>query len=276
MNQVRSRNWAFTHNNYVEDSIDKYKALPKIKYLVIGKEVGESGTPHLQGTIVFTDAKSFNAVRKIMLEAGQPHIGACKDLQASIKYCKKDGDFIEVGNVPMTQEQKGQVEKERWSIALENAKKGKFEEIDAQIQVSQCRNLDFIYSRELASKKFEDTTVRHQWYYGPTGTGKSRTARTENPDAYLKMCNKWWDHYKDEDVVLIEDLDKKHDCLAYHLKIWADRYQFLAEIKGGSRKIRPKLIIVTSNYHPREIWPEEADLEPILRRFHVRHFDNPF
>lgn len=57
--------------------------------------------------------------------------------------------------------------------------------------------------------------------------------------------------------------------MGFHLKRWADRYKFPAEVKGGNVKcIRPKLIIVTSNYDITEIWKDDPNtLNPLLRRF---------
>lgn len=89
------------------------------------------------------------------------------------------------------------------------------------------------------------------WLWGDAGTGKSFYCRSNWPNAYLKMCNKWWDGYDGEDSVLIEDIGiESGKMLSHHIKIWADRYPFLAESKGLVRKIRPSIILVTSNYSP--------------------------
>ena len=65
----------------------------------------------------------------------------------------------------------------------------------------------------------DNTEEQHEWHWGEFGTRKSRGAREENPDTYLKICHMWWGGYCDAEVVIIGDLDKKHDVLAPHLRI---------------------------------------------------------
>lgn len=87
--------------------------------------------------------------------------------------------------------------------------------------------------------------------------------------------NKWWCGYEGERFVIIDDFDKEHKYMGYYLKIWADRYAFPVEVKGGRKVIRPEKIVVTSNYHPNEIWESEpGTLKPLLKRFKVVHFLN--
>lgn len=96
-------------------------------------------------------------------------------------------------------------------------------------------------------------------------------------DVYLKMCNKWWDGYRNQPIVLIEDLGREHHVLAHHLKVWADAYDFQMEEKGGGRAIRPGHIVVTSNYAIEEVFAEHpGDIEPICNRFTVLRFDEPW
>ena len=265
---TRVRNFVFTWNNYPDDHDEKLKAITA-KYIVYGKETSKTGTPHLQGTIIFKTLKSEKQVRQLMPGC---HIEPCADIFASITYCKKDNVWTEHGTPPKTKTQIGEDEQDRWKNILEAAQDGRVDDIPYKIRFNQPRLIE--YHRDQASKKrkFEDTEEQHEWYWGEARTGKSRKAREENPEAYLKMCNKWWDGYQDETTVLIEDLDKRHDILVHHLKKWADRYAFLAEYKGGAKKIRPEKIIVTSNYHPSDIWTDDRDLSPILHRFACTQF----
>jgi len=85
------------------------------------------------------------------------------------------------------------------------------------------------------------------------------------------MPNEWWENYKGEDTVLIEDLGIYDVKLGDFLKIWADRYGFRGQEKFSSVTIRPKKIVVTSNYRIREIWPNSPQTYlPLERRFKER------
>lgn len=267
---MRSRGYVFTLNNYTEEEINSLK-LCGSKYLIFGKEIGENGTPHLQGYVYWNCLKSLKQMKKIN---GRAHWEIQKgSFEQAIEYCKKDGSFEELGVAPMSQKKKGETEKKRYQRAWELAKKGDLEEIDADIRVRLYGTLKRIRADyQQAPDPIE--TLEHEWYWGDSGTGKTRKAREENPGAYLKNANKWWCGYVDQEVVLIDEWSPSHECLASHLKQWADHHPFCAETKGSSIAIRPRKIIVTSNYSPEQCFTREEDLEPIRRRFKVTHFTN--
>lgn len=260
----KSRSYVFTFNNYTVAEYERICALECV-YLSVGEEVGESGTPHLQGLIFFKNARSFDAVRKLL----GCHVEPCKSLQAAIDYTQKDGKFIEKGTRPMKPVEKGECNKKRYERAWDLAKEGRIEEIDADLRVRHFSTFKRI-REDYVEEPAINEKLENYWLWGPTGTGKSHSARERFPDAYIKNKDRWWDGYKGQDNVIIEEWSPE-EKIEQRLKVWADKYPFRAEIKGGSMMIRPKRIIVTSNYCIDECFARKQDADPIKRRFQEQH-----
>lgn len=260
------KNWCFTINNWSASDLAWAQDVD-CKYIIYGKEKGELGTPHLQGFIVFATNKRLAGVKKVHATA---HWEVAKgNSDQNIAYCSKEEDFVERGEKPLTKGALGEREKKRYANAWDKAKEGCFEDIDADIRVRSFATLMQIAKKYM--KTAEDAgDVTGEWYYGGPGTGKSRTARVNFPNSYMKMQNKWWDGYQDQETVILDDFDSKE--LGHHLKIWGDRYAFIAETKGGAINIRPKKIIITSNYHPDEMGWDHEMVEAVKRRYKITKF----
>lgn len=265
---ARSRGYVWTINNPTGwDDSDIERLIAEAQYVCYGKEQGDEGTPHYQGYVYFTNLKSFLQVKNLIPRAHiEPQKGTCDQ---AIEYCQKDGEWKEFGQRPVGP--KGQ--KNKYKACIELARAGKFQEIEDQYPGIFLR----LHSKLLSLRRPVDNPIIevlvNEWWVGKTGTGKSRRLWAEFPNHYSKSLNKWWDGYEYEDVVAIEEWSPKNECTSSQLKIWADRYPFTAEIKGGTlQKVRPKKIIVLSNYTIEECFPNSQDLEPIKRRFKVVNF----
>lgn len=99
----QAKHWCFTLNNYSDDEIPR--SLPTgAVYLVFGKEIGESGTPHLQGFVSFGKPRRLSQVSRIIARA---YWSVARNLSAAPEYCKKDGDFQEFGEPPTSLSKQG-------------------------------------------------------------------------------------------------------------------------------------------------------------------------
>lgn len=269
MSDRRSRGWCFTINNYTElDEHVVFEMAEYAKYVVCGREIGENGTPHLQGFVYFDTLKSFKQMKEIHLEAHWEPMRGTVDQAA--EYCKKEGDYYEAGTKPLSDKEKGERGKptiaERWDLAIN----GEYRDLPPE-NIKIYKYIHAMY-RPVADRP----DLENVWLCGASGCGKSRWVRENYPVFYSKPMNKWWDGYDHEEVVVLDDFDPSHaPYLAYYLKIWADYYSFNAEVKGGMMKIRPKTLIVTSQYSIDDCFQTPQDRIAISRRFRV-HQIAPF
>lgn len=240
------------------------------RYVTYGREVGESGTPHLQGVIVFKNPRQLSGVKLLIPRA---HLEVMKGtVDQAVDYAHKDGDVEEVGDRPLSQKRKGELEKQRWSDAFASCKMGKLDDVPDDIRMryySTCKKI----KADHATRPEEIDELSGEWIYGPAGCGKSRRARDENPVFFDKPLTKWWDGYDNEEVVLLDDISTQHNHLGYFLKRWCDRYSFPAEIKGGSMQIRPLKFVITSQYSIEEIFQDPLTVAALTRRLTVIKMD---
>jgi hypothetical protein len=107
---MSARFWCFTLNNYSPQEeqhiADQGRDNDAIVYLVAGREVGESGTPHLQGFVAFATRTNLTTVKSVLGARIHLEIARSSPAQAS-NYCKKDGDFLEYGTCPVGQGRRG-------------------------------------------------------------------------------------------------------------------------------------------------------------------------
>jgi hypothetical protein len=274
----RKRGWCFVINNYTdEDEFGVYELQhnEQVRYVVCGNEVGELGTPHLQGYLYFVNKKSMAQVSSLLPRASlQRQRGTCEE--ASV-YCKKDGDFFEHGVLPADQVDNGQrgggAEILRWDTARQAAKEGRWDDIPSDIFLRHYSSLRRIRNDFRVVPPIHEGVLEHEWWYGEPGTGKTRTAFETYPDAYIKdPKERWWDSYDGQEVVIVDDFDKYQKALGGDMKRWLDRYPFQAPLKGSYATIRPRKIIITSNYHYDDIWDDDITRAAIARRVTLRHF----
>jgi len=272
------RGWCFTLNNYNQVDEDHIQSTIKqqARYIVYGREIGpDNGVPHLQGYVYFENQRQRKAVARLLPRAYlTPANGTA---QESRDYCTKDGDFFEYGDIPMersmAQRKGGAGNAARFAKAIEAARNNDLESVerdDPQLFLLHGVRLESLYTPNTVPL---DGELLHEWWVGPSGAGKSRLLWELYPNHFAKSLNKWWDRYRYQDVVAIEEWSPKNDCTTQNLKVWADRYPFTGEVKGSQlSKLRPKKIIVLSNYTPQQCFLNSEDLEPMLRRFTVIHF----
>lgn len=272
----RSRGWCFTLNNYTDRDermlADFFNNNPKCDYLVYGREVGEQGTPHIQGYLYCEHARSGSAIRHAIGDRG--HWEAAKGSPAQNRaYCTKQctpaNPVVEFGRLP--QQGKGKplntLVKDRLDgVTLQDyIRDGRIDDLATFIR--HHRGYDRL-GQEIATHRCpRSDKVTVYWCYGPTGSGKSLWAYDTFPGAYYHpQHGRWFEGYRGEGVVIFDDFRPQNDIPFHWLLSVCDPYPLVVPIKGSSAKLQAHTIVFTSPERPENTFVLNEDVGQLLRR----------
>lgn len=244
---MRSRGWTFTvfckdgdDVNEVRDNIINLHVMKGVQYIICGVEkCPTTGKIHIQGYLYYKNAVSFKSVKTVMRES---HWEKAKGTaEQNKKYCSKDGDFIEKGDLPK------QGKRKDLDDARELAKQGASD-------LTILESCGYQASRHAMLMKARGAgPVRNWkpevwWICGSTGTGKTQMASEMLPSAWWSMKDlKNWEGYDGHEDVIIDDF-RRDFCTFHELLRIFDRYPYRVNYKFGSGQLLAKKIVLTTPY----------------------------
>lgn len=261
----RYRNICFTINNWTPEDkqliIDNMNGA--VKYCIMGFEMGEQLTPHIQGYMELKNQLRLDGIKKIMPRA---HIEARRGTQKeAIDYCKKDGQFETFGE-KKAQGARHDIQRAREIIDETNSMLKVTDEVNSY---QACRFAELRLKYKQPKPRPDQKII---WKWGPTGVGKTYSAIKECGDDYW-ISNRnlqWWDGYDGHANVVIDDF-RADFCTFHELLRIIDQTPYQVMVKGGSRGLCTKKIIITSPYPPELVYKDRTheDIRQLLRRIHT-------
>jgi len=248
--------WCFTdftlHTDY---------SLLNAAYVIYGVETcPETNRTHHQGYVEFATNRKLARLKQFDTSI---HWEKRQGTQAqAIDYCKKDGVFTEFGEAKSTR----QGTRSDLNVVRDLVKDGKGMKEIVEVATSyQSIRMAETYLKYVEKKRDWMPVVR--WYYGGTGSGKTRRAVEEaGSDYWISGRNlKWWEGYDAHENVIIDDF-RRDFCTFHELLRILDRYPYRIEVKGSSRQFLAKNIWITSCYAPDKVYETREDVGQLMRR----------
>lgn len=287
MSEVRGKAFVFTLNSeYVHSYPDEVTTLAdelasylrsqaNVRFACFQIEVAPSTSRrHVQGYVYFTCTSRLSAARKTFLgfHGSVPHFELARgSVDDSIAYCSK----VDTGIVD-TYRQIGDRPRQGSRSDLADIAHAIDEGTSMRDVASQypsdfmryARGIQAYQAATLAHPRSAAQEVTVLWWFGPTGTGKSRTAFERYPDSYVKMpTNKWWDGYVNQTQVIMDDYRPAMCPFSELLRI-LDRYPMKVEMKGSSIDLSATTFIITTCQRPEVLWngKTEEQVNQLIRR----------
>jgi len=266
----RGKRWLFTLNNYTDDEYTSLcaKLTDVASYWIIGKEIGEGGTPHLQGYCELRERHRFLSLKNTIFT--RAHLELARGTGGdNRRYCAKEANFREEGTISNYR----QGDRRAGSRPTRDVLAQEFVEAVEQTQLPAFAlaqpgtwyfsGFTMLRNYGLLKEPQPRPAINVNWFWGPPGTGKSRRAHETLPMAYCKDSRtKWWNGYLFQSTVIMDDFGPNAIDIT-RLLVWFDRYRCNVETKGGMLPLCADTFIVTSNYHPRQCFTDNMGIEHV-------------
>lgn len=110
--------------------------------------------------------------------------------------------------------------------------------------------------------------LRNFWLVGSSGVGKTLASRAmSGGDHYEKdPGTEWFTGYSGQEFIIIDDFEPYHIKQSSLLKRVADHNPVNVRVHCGLVAIRPRTVIVTSNYSIDEIWGHDPRCQAAIER----------
>lgn len=272
-----------TYNNPKIDPREYLEAWSKVDGVVFvtGQlEKGAEGTPHIQ---YFVQTKSQKRLGFFTGHCGHSHFELVKHDNGCEPYVNKEDTRVDgpwtFGIRPARLNKKGDLARRNQELIEKGPEQAVKDGDIALINYVKVKNAidEFLNNTKKPEHLTGSLQDHNLWITGPPGIGKTKYVIDKYPDYFDKDKSKWWNGYTGQDVVLIDDLEIDEKFMLGNLKRWCQHKPFMLDNKFGTLKlIRPKRIIVTSNFTIDEIWDREVDRKALARRFKVHIMDDPF
>lgn len=260
MTCTRHHNWVFTwFTDPVEESFfEDWITCSNGRYIVVGAEHAPStGKFHYQGYVEWNTARSLKGLKRIHRTISWK-VARGNAAQNRV-YCSKEQLFCEFG-IPSNQGKRNDISDIR-NLLIAG---GSMADVVQQARSYQAAKFGELFSKYVSAKRNWQPEVL--WLWGPTGSGKSRTAFELAPDAWVSANNlTWWDGYCGQADVILDDF-RGDFCKFHELLRLLDRYPCRVQLKGSSTEFLARRIIITSCYPPDRVYHTREDIGQLLRR----------
>lgn len=283
----RARTWCFTINNPGGWTLPDDWEEKGIRGCVFQTEIApETGTEHLQGYVEFKKPMYTDQIKRAF-DCNRMHLEVRRGTRKeAYDYCV-DPDKRKPGTEPLIfGEFKFEEGGAAWKDLHEKVKAGaSYMEICDWSPAMAYRykrsieeNIGEVRDKRLKIDEREVTVIT---YWGSPRTGKSRRATWEAKQ-FLKdngideipyrkdPGSNWWDNYKGEKCVIIDDVDHNDIIPLRNFLRVLDRYPLQVQTKGGHSWAGWTRVWITSNEDPREWYPKHnmawGPEHPLYRR----------